>query len=162
MPGALSRKIRAGSASQALCVAAAAGSTACPRIERDSANCRGDGRRRNFECARASHPSFAKAIAAALISSAGSEFGSWECCGGKLAPFENEFGVRVVFTRTRAKLGASRLGMSKVHRVELSSSQKKSRSQCNAPRLGLDGLSRESFFPEQNQSNAGTTRAESR
>jgi hypothetical protein len=41
----------------------------------------------------------------------------------KARPFEKEFGVRVVYTRTRAKLGAS-----KVHRVELSPSQKKSPS----------------------------------
>jgi len=39
----------------------------------------------------------------------------------KARPFEKEFGVRVVFTRTRAKLGAS-----KVQRVELGASQKKS------------------------------------
>jgi exopolyphosphatase/guanosine-5'-triphosphate,3'-diphosphate pyrophosphatase len=39
----------------------------------------------------------------------------------KARPFEKEFGVRVAFTRTRSKLGAS-----KVHRVELGASQKKS------------------------------------
>jgi exopolyphosphatase / guanosine-5'-triphosphate,3'-diphosphate pyrophosphatase len=38
----------------------------------------------------------------------------------KARAFEHEFGVRVAFTRTRAKLGAS-----KVHRVELGSLQKK-------------------------------------
>jgi exopolyphosphatase / guanosine-5'-triphosphate,3'-diphosphate pyrophosphatase len=38
----------------------------------------------------------------------------------KARPFEKEFGVRVVFTRTKAKLGSS-----KGHRIELSAQQKK-------------------------------------
>jgi exopolyphosphatase/guanosine-5'-triphosphate,3'-diphosphate pyrophosphatase len=55
----------------------------------------------------------------------------------KARPFEKEFGVRVVFTRTRAKLGAPQLRMSKVHRVELSSSQKKSPGNPTRPVWGL-------------------------
>ncbi len=46
----------------------------------------------------------------------------------KARPFEKEFGVRVVFTRTRAKLGASKCGTPKVHRVEVGAPQKKSRA----------------------------------
>jgi exopolyphosphatase/guanosine-5'-triphosphate,3'-diphosphate pyrophosphatase len=44
----------------------------------------------------------------------------------KARPFEKEFGARVIFTRTRAKLGAAKLGTSRIHRVELGESQKKS------------------------------------
>ena len=55
----------------------------------------------------------------------------------KARPFENEFGVRVVLTRTRAKLGASRMGTSKVHRVELSSSPKQSAASATRPVWGL-------------------------
>jgi exopolyphosphatase / guanosine-5'-triphosphate,3'-diphosphate pyrophosphatase len=44
----------------------------------------------------------------------------------KARPFEKEFGVGVAFTRTRAKLGASRLQTRKLHRVDPGLAQKKS------------------------------------
>nr|HEV7954232.1 Ppx/GppA phosphatase family protein [Candidatus Acidoferrales bacterium] len=44
----------------------------------------------------------------------------------KARPFEKEFGVAVVFTRTRAKLGASKMRTPKLHRVEFGPMQKKS------------------------------------
>jgi len=43
----------------------------------------------------------------------------------KARPFEKEFGVRVAFTRTRAKLGGAKLKTSRVHRVEIGAPQKK-------------------------------------
>jgi hypothetical protein len=44
----------------------------------------------------------------------------------KARPFEKEFGMRVVFTRTKAKLGAAKSGTTRVHRVEVTEPQKKS------------------------------------
>ena len=44
----------------------------------------------------------------------------------KARPFEKEFGMRVVFTRTKAKLGAAKSGTTRVHRVEVSEPQRKS------------------------------------
>ena len=55
----------------------------------------------------------------------------------KARPFEKEFGVRVVFTRTRAKLGASKLRTPKLHRVELGVPQKKSSAERSGQSWGL-------------------------
>jgi exopolyphosphatase/guanosine-5'-triphosphate,3'-diphosphate pyrophosphatase len=55
----------------------------------------------------------------------------------KARPFEKEFGVGVVFTRTRAKLGASKLRTPKLHRVELGPTQKKSSSARSGQAWGL-------------------------
>jgi exopolyphosphatase/guanosine-5'-triphosphate,3'-diphosphate pyrophosphatase len=55
----------------------------------------------------------------------------------KARPFEKEFGVGVVFTRTRAKVGASKLRTPKLHRVELGPAQKKSPAARSGQAWGL-------------------------
>jgi exopolyphosphatase / guanosine-5'-triphosphate,3'-diphosphate pyrophosphatase len=55
----------------------------------------------------------------------------------KARPFEKEFGVGVVFTRTRAKLGASKLRTPKLHRVEFGLAQKKSPAARSGQAFGL-------------------------
>jgi exopolyphosphatase / guanosine-5'-triphosphate,3'-diphosphate pyrophosphatase len=55
----------------------------------------------------------------------------------KARPFEKEFGVVVVFTRTRVKLGASKLRTPKLHRVEFAPTQKKSQAARSGQAWGL-------------------------
>ena len=55
----------------------------------------------------------------------------------KARPFEKEFGVGVLFTRTRAKLGTSKLRTPKLHRVEFGPAQKKSPAARSGQAWGL-------------------------
>ncbi len=55
----------------------------------------------------------------------------------KARPFEKEFGVGVAFTRTRAKLGASKLRTRKLHRVDPGPAQKKSPAVRSGQAWGL-------------------------